>query len=322
MKTRLIVLFCIVTLLLGSAVTLAQQNSIVIPSQAQVQTLNIRLSEIAKINGSAQFVNKVKQITLGQTPYPNYQRVIYRDDVIYALRQERINLAQVKIRIPYQFKVAADYRAGGVDRLVQQGRAYIKNKLNYKTDKLQIKVLDPPEELLLPQGKVSFEVVKNYNRRLLGVNMLPIKVLVDNSLYRKFYLKFSTKLKATVLRPKERLKTGQSLSPESFSKEERLLTKSPKDYISSKAELTDKVLTRTIATNQFLTADMIATPKLVNRWQEVKIRANVGGVVVTTTGKALENGRKGDIINVKNTSSSKKVEGKVVAPNQVEVVTN
>lgn len=322
MKARLVIVICLLLLIMSTAQIWAQENSIIIPSQVQVQSLAIKLGEIAEIKGTSEFIEKVKDLNLGQTPYPGYQRVIYRDDVIYALRQQNINLKQVNLRIPYQFTVKPDYKSLAVDELVKQGRQYIKNNVSFKGEKIEIKALNPPEELLVPQGKISFVVVKNYNRRLLGVNMLPIKVLVDEQVYRKFYVKYSTKLRVTVLIPKKRLQQGQSLTKDLFMKKEKLLSSSPEKYVSSVDELKNKVLTKTLAANQMLTTDMLSTPKLVNRWQEVKIIAKVGGVVVTTTGKALENGRKGDIIKVKNTSSNQTIEAKVVAPNEVEVVIN
>ena len=322
MKARLIVILCLLLLIMSAATTWAQENSIIIPSQVQVKSLNIKLNEVAEIKGSSKFIDQVKGIDLGQTPYPGYQRVIYRDDIAYALRQHNINLAKVNLRIPYQFTVHADYEPLAVDKLIEYGRQYIKSNLQFEKEKIEVKALNPPEELLVPQGKTSFTVVKSYNRRLLGVNMLPLKALTDGEVYRKFYIKFSTKLRATVLIPKKRLPQGQKLKAELFTKQEKLLSRSPQEYVSSEEELKDKVLKRTLAANQILKYDMLTTPQLVTRWQEVKIIAKVGGVVVATTGKALENGRKGDIISVKNTRSGKKIEAEVVGANEVEAVIN
>ena len=322
MKTRLVVLACILSLLLLTVGVKAQGNTILIPSQVEVETLKLSLGELAELKGSSKFIEQVKDISLGQTPYPGYQRVIYRDDLIYALRRKNINLAEINFRVPYQFSVRADYQPLAVKKLVDQGREYIKEHLNYKEERIKIEVFNPPEELLVPQGKISFEVAKNQNSRLLGVNMLPVKVLVNNGVYRKFYLKFETKLEARVLVPKRRLQQGESLRADLFIKEEKLLTNAPKDYVSSTKELKNKVLTRSLGPRQTLKRDMLAAPELVQRWQEVKIIAEVGGVVVSTRGKALENGRRGDIIRVKNISSNKKVDAKVVAPNQVKVVIN
>ncbi|MFO7819850.1 MAG: flagellar basal body P-ring formation chaperone FlgA [Halanaerobacter sp.] len=323
MKTRLVVIVSILFLFLSTSVVVkAQENLIRIPSQVEVETLNLRLDEVAEIKGSSKFIEQVKDLSLGQTPAPDYQREIYRDDLVYTLRQEDINLNQIKLQVPYQFNVRADYTPFGVEKLINYGREYIKNELDYESEKIKVEALNAPEELLVPQGEISFEVAKNRNRRLLGVNMLPLKVLVNGELYRKLYLKFETKLEAVVLMPKERLKQGDSLTADLFSREKKLLTKDPGDYVSSTEELKDKVLTRSLSSNQILKRDMLSTPELVERWQEVKIIAEVGGVVVTTQGKALENGRRGDIISVKNTNSDQKIEAKVVASDQVKVVTN
>lgn len=320
MKARLIVISCLLLLIMSTTMTWAQENSIIIPSQVQVKTLNVKLDEIAEIKGSTKFIDQVKNLNLGETPYPGYQRVIYRDDVVYALREQNINVSEVKLRIPYQFTVRANYEPVVVEKLIDHGRQYIKSSLQFDKAKIEIKALNPPEELLVPQGEIRFAVVESYNRRLLGVNMLPIKVLVNETVYRKFYIKFSTKLRATVLISKTRLEQGQELKADLFTEQEKLLSRSPEKYVSSSQALKDKVLRRTLAANKILTYDLLTTPELVKRWQEVKIIAKIGGIVVATAGKALENGRKGDIINVKNTRSGKTIEAEVVGPNQVEVV--
>ena len=55
----------------------------------------------------------------------------------------------------------------------------------------------------------------------------------------------------------------------------------------------------------------VEVPFAVKRGQLVKIVAEKGGIYVETTGKALQNGRVGDIIKVKNIYSGKVIEGRV-----------
>ena len=322
MRAKLLIIMVMVLVVAIALPTLAQENSIIIPSQVEVRSLDVQLSEIAKIKGNPQFINQVETITLGQTPYPGYQRVIYRDDVIYALQQKNINISELKLRIPYQFTVKANYNQLAVEKLVNYGKSYIIEQLTYQRDKLQIKVLNPPEQLLVPAGKIDFEIEANASRRLLGVNMLPIKVLVDGESYRKFYVKFKTGVWQETLIAKERLARNQSLSEDLFAKQKKLITNGRSKYVSSPAELKNKILKRPVAANEPLTYDLLETPALVKRWQEVELIAKIGGITVATTGKALETGREGDIIKVKNTNSNKKIEAKVVAPNQVEAVIN
>lgn len=60
-------------------------------------------------------------------------------------------------------------------------------------------------------------------------------------------------------------------------------------------------------------------PMLVKRGSLVKINFNTSKISLTTIGKAVENGGKGDVIQVKNNASNKIISAIVLGPNQVEV---
>jgi len=60
-------------------------------------------------------------------------------------------------------------------------------------------------------------------------------------------------------------------------------------------------------------------PVLVKRGALVKINFSTSKISLTTLGKAVEKGGKGDVIQVKNNSSNKIISAIVLGPNQVEV---
>lgn len=63
-------------------------------------------------------------------------------------------------------------------------------------------------------------------------------------------------------------------------------------------------------------------PVLVKRGSLVKIHFNTARINLSTIGKAIENGGKGDVIQVKNNSSDKIISAIVLGPNQVQVNIN
>ncbi|MGM0502652.1 MAG: flagellar basal body P-ring formation chaperone FlgA [Bacillota bacterium] len=322
MRAKLLMAIVLILLVVSTIPTLAQQNTITIANQVQVRTLDVKLGEIANIEGDQQFVAQAASLNLGRTPYPGYQRVIYRDDVVHALRQQGVNLNKIRFRVPYQFTVKANYKQLGVEKLVEAGKDYIVEQLNYQAEKLEIEALNPPEKVVVPQGEISFDVAGNNARRLLGVNMLPIKIMVNGEQYRKHYIKFRAELWKEVLTSKKKLKRGQKLSADLFVKKEKLITNSKKDYVTSKEEVENKILKQSLAANRALTSNLLDTTALVDRWQEVELIAKIGGIVVSTTGKALEEGGKGDIIKVKNISSGKKIKAEVIGSKQVQGIIN
>jgi flagella basal body P-ring formation protein FlgA len=90
-------------------------------------------------------------------------------------------------------------------------------------------------------------------------------------------------------------------------------------YITDKNDIIGMVASRRISADTVITPRMLTKPKLVKRGEKVQIIAEVDGVVIRVEGEALEDGAKGDIIRVRNTSSRKIIEAEVIAPGKVKV---
>ncbi|CAN5197029.1 flagellar basal body P-ring formation chaperone FlgA [soil metagenome] len=72
---------------------------------------------------------------------------------------------------------------------------------------------------------------------------------------------------------------------------------------------------------QVLKAADLGKPDLVSRDQAVTLIYEVPGLYLTGRGKAVDSGTEGDVVNVVNLQSKRTVQGVVVGPGQVSVVT-
>jgi flagellar basal body P-ring formation protein FlgA len=78
-------------------------------------------------------------------------------------------------------------------------------------------------------------------------------------------------------------------------------------------------LKRRLLAGDPLTPAMVERPRIIERGQRVKIMAGSGGMVIRTSGKALEPGAVGDRIGVLNVSSKQKLEGVVTEDGEIRV---
>ena len=79
------------------------------------------------------------------------------------------------------------------------------------------------------------------------------------------------------------------------------------------------VIAVTIPAGRGLTWHDVARRPLVRKGEMVEVTASEGALVVNMKAVALENGARGDVVNVRNTESSKTIPAVVVADNRVEV---
>ncbi len=76
---------------------------------------------------------------------------------------------------------------------------------------------------------------------------------------------------------------------------------------------------RTIAAATIITPGMVQAPKLIKRGERVTVVAETGGLKIRTVGKALSDGKSGDVIRVQSERSRRVVDGIVVSQGVVKV---
>ena len=90
-------------------------------------------------------------------------------------------------------------------------------------------------------------------------------------------------------------------------------------YYGTLAETRGMVLKRSVKAGTVLSTVMLKPAILIKRGEKVIIRAQTGSIEVRMEGQALQEGARGEVIEVKNLSSSQVIEAEVVSPGVVRV---
>lgn len=92
-------------------------------------------------------------------------------------------------------------------------------------------------------------------------------------------------------------------------------------YVDKVNELVGQSPRRPLRTGEPIRSSDLGRPEVVSKNGLVTMVAQGPGLVITTTGRALDAGGVGDVIQVMNIQSKKKVQATITGPDQVEVVT-
>ena len=84
--------------------------------------------------------------------------------------------------------------------------------------------------------------------------------------------------------------------------------------------LVGKTLRRPVSAGGILRTSDVMRPQMVKKGAAVHVTLAQGGMFLSSTGKALENGGDGDMIRVMNLRSKKTIEARITGPNSVEIV--
>lgn len=91
-------------------------------------------------------------------------------------------------------------------------------------------------------------------------------------------------------------------------------------YFSTPEQVLNKTLKRPLSTGAVLSPRWVETPLLVRRGEQVMLLAETQGMQIRSTGKALKDGVAGAVIQVRNTSSNRIIEGVVTSAGIVKII--
>ncbi|MDQ2075461.1 flagellar basal body P-ring formation chaperone FlgA [Marinimicrobium sp. ABcell2] len=91
-------------------------------------------------------------------------------------------------------------------------------------------------------------------------------------------------------------------------------------FVDTEAAVVGMELRRPLERGEPFRAGLLVEPLAVNRGDEVRLEAEVGGISVSTRGTAMSGGRVGQQIRVMNNSSERIVAGEIVAPGHVKTI--
>ena len=158
------------------------------------------------------------------------------------------------------------------------------------------------------------------NMSLAGEVVIPVDIYMGSELKRRVNLEASIKIFQSVVVSSSRIKQGDVLTSKNTEYAERDVTHLPPNYVTN----ADKALGRQASTfipNGALILDWM--PKeipAVRKGEMVELFKRANGVFVKVRAVAIEDGYINGNIRVRNTSSNKVVEGRVVSTGEVEAI--
>jgi flagellar basal body P-ring formation protein FlgA len=184
-------------------------------------------------------------------------------------------------------------------------------------DEMQIKFGSIPAAL---RGKpairsVSFAKIPDMQ----GEGVCLVDIEGKNNRDRSVYVPFRVirKLKIFVLNASCR--KGHVIRPDDLSSRETYQNERRAGFPTNIEEVNGRVLTRDVPAGTAIAYAFLEEPILIQKGEIVNIIAENMRLTVQSKGKAMEKGKKGESIRVKNISSDKEITGKVINGNTILV---
>lgn len=134
------------------------------------------------------------------------------------------------------------------------------------------------------------------------------------------YIPMRVKVFMPVITASHPLLPGSRINPNDFQTIEMDVASLPAGYLSSPEQVLNKILKRPLGMGAVFSPEVISTAPLIRRGEQVILLAETAGMQIRASGKALTDGAEGAVIQVRNLSSQRIIEGVVTSAGIVKII--
>lgn len=189
---------------------------------------------------------------------------------------------------------------------------------SFPDDKITIDVAgtDPRLRLTACDKPLTFDL----HGRQLSASNVTLRVQCESNSPWSFYLTAKVERMRLILVAARNIGRGERLSNADFSLEQRDVSTMGNSTVSDPARIAGKEARRPINLGDSLRTTSVTAPEVIQRGDAVSVKAVSGGIAVSTSGVAMNDGKVGEQIRVQNLKSERIIKARVTASGQVQVV--
>ncbi len=306
----------LLVLMLASAVGMAEEASkpwsiaIHLPRQVEIDGALPTLGQVSIVRGDDSYVGKAERIALGRLCMPGQPVVITRSVLLGRLASNGIPASKVKLTGAEQLVIRQRGRTIKTSHFVELAKAYLA-KHPPASAICESQVVRSPEELIFKGApkdvKLSPRLIAN---NMPGLARVEIEVLADGVKVGVRQVTFRLKFRGHKYVTLIDVPVGALITADNVKAEETVLSH-PESIKRTPYGLVAK---RGLPANTEIRPNVVGPvepPLAFKRNQSVMIRIKMLGLLVTASGKALEDGRVGEFVKVQNIDSGRTIVVKV-----------
>jgi len=291
-----------------------------LPREITVKDNVLNLGDIGIVRGQELLVAKANEISLGKFSVPGQEIIISRNMVLSRLACSEIPASKVNLTGAEKTIVKQQHKIIRTEELINLASSYLK-KNSPDSSIFQFDCIRQPKDLILPGFEKEIELnpslVKSPAKNQAKVH---IDAYADGRLIGSQEVTFLLKYKCRQAVTLSELLPGTLISPSNVKIEEAISNNPEPLGWSVPYGL---VARRRMPADTVIRTGMAGPAKpavIIKRNQNVVIRIDMDGLLVTAMGKSMQDGRTGEYIKVKNIDSQRIILVKVKDNGTVEPI--
>jgi flagella basal body P-ring formation protein FlgA len=293
---------------------------IYLPREVTIKDHTIKLGQIGVIRGPQDFVARANEISLGRFAAPGQEIVIDRNIVLSRLASHDIPAAQVTLQGAEQVAVTRQQKMISGDEFVKLAESFVKEKLSGGSISRWAPVRSPKDFNIDNPGKdlrLSPRLIQSSVSNQVKVE---IAVFSGDLQIGSREVAFALQYNCRTVTARVDIPAGAAITEENV-KIETHLSNSPEP--AGWKPPYGQLAKRPIPAETVLQPFMIGTaesPVIIKRNQNVVIKIEKPGFLITAIGKAMQDGKAGEYIKIRNIDSQRIIVAKINQDGSVEPV--
>ncbi len=318
------------------SILLAAGAAVLTPGQAPAApgTLEIRISGEVTVRGDAVTLGQIasfrpagdpraaslKEVEVASAPAPGNSHRFNRRFLDYKVGSAVAGLGEeVTVKTPDSLLVHRTAQVVTSARMEEIFRDHVLQAAPWPEDEITLESIRVPEDVALPEGALRWDIRENGNTDYLGNVSATLTFYVDSRQIRRVPLSARVSITREVVRAVRRIQRGNLIDKADVQRVRETSMRGRGNTLVDPEEAVGKRASRSIRSGSTLTEAMVEDPPVVERGSSVIILAESENLRITTRGEALEDGRHGEPIRVRNLQSGKELSSTVKAPGWVTV---
>jgi len=296
--------------------------TVTLRNKAEVDSDKVLLGDIADITGGTEeVIDMLSGIIVCPSLAVDSEKKLLSSDIENKLIRNRINLRFVKINGASQIIASRKARKVTSEELKQAVIDYVYERMPWEEEEVIAEFTRPLIDISIPDGDVTIVVNSLSGSNYLGYNQFSLQVYLDGEQKERFLVGMNIRVFKEVVVSSRQLRRRDTIGSDDVELQKRELKTADKTPLSSLDDAVDKRLITSVPANRILYRSSLEEAPLVAKDQYVANRGRSRAVRLTTRVIAMDVGKSGQFIKVKNLASGKIVIAKVSSPEIVDVIT-
>ncbi len=307
--------------LLTAAAWGAGPTSVRVFDRAEIDGDQLLLGAIARVDGDdARQVHALREVILGRSPLPGKSRTLDEALIRMRLKQAGFDPAEIDLQVPGEVRISRGTVEVDRERIEAIASAWIGDRLRERgLERAQVREIRGAESLLLPRGRISWEISAPRHTPLAGSVPLAVIFKVDDEAERRVNLTAVVEARVQAVVSTRPLGRFKPIEAGDLELRELDLAGLPADYIADPELVIGKRTRRAVDANAVLRPDLVELPPVVKRGDRVRIVAETAGLRISAAGEVKQKGCVGERIPVVNLDSNRVIHALVVDAQTVRI---